>query len=150
MGGKRPAVPTETQVSAGGVVVRRVGNRPQVALISVGPQRRWQLPKGLVEPGETAEAAATREVREEAGVEAELVVPLETIEYWYVGHKDGGRVRFHKKVHFFLFRYRSGDVADHDHEVHEARWVPADEAVTMLAFANERRMVEKAIEMNIP
>jgi 8-oxo-dGTP pyrophosphatase MutT (NUDIX family) len=144
---------TESQVSAGGVVVRRVHDQAQVALIgvpgaagSLGPQKRWQLPKGLVEPGEAPEAAATREVREEAGVDAELIAPVETIEYWYVGQKGKSRVRFHKTVHFYLFRYRSGDVADHDHEVLEARWVPADAAVAMLAFANERRVVQKALE----
>jgi 8-oxo-dGTP pyrophosphatase MutT (NUDIX family) len=134
-------------VSAGGVVVRRVGDREQVALICVGPKRRWQLPKGLVEPGEAAEAAATREVREEAGVEAELIEPVEMIEYWYYGTRGGERVRYHKRVHFFLFRYQRGDVADHDHdhEVVEARWVPAAEAGTMLAFASERKVVEKAL-----
>jgi len=132
-------------VSAGGVVVRRISGRPQVALICVGPQRRWQLPKGLVEADESPEAAATREVREEAGVEAEPVAAVDTVDYWYFATRGGERVRFHKKVHFYLFLYRSGDVADHDHEVHEARWVPATEAGEMLAFANERQVVEKAL-----
>ena len=141
------SVRTETQVSAGGVVVRRIRGRPHVALICVGPKRRWQLPKGLVERGEAPEAAATREVREEAGVEAELTAPVDTIEYWYVATRGGERVRYHKRVHFFLFRYRSGDVADHDHEVLEARWVPAAEAGEMLAFENERQVVEKALAM---
>src|SRR3954470_23816813 len=100
-GGKRPAMRTETQVSAGGVVVRTVQDKPQVALICVGPQRRWQLPKGLVEKGEEPEAAAAREVREEAGVDADLVAPVETTEYWYVAQRGGGRVRYHKTVHFF-------------------------------------------------
>jgi 8-oxo-dGTP pyrophosphatase MutT (NUDIX family) len=140
-------VRTETQVSAGGVVVRRVDGRPEVALICVGPQRRWQLPKGLVEADEAPEAAATREVREEAGLQAELVASVEAIEYWYVGTRGGERVRYHKRVHFYLFRYQSGDVADHDHEVVEARWVPAAEAAEMLAFANERKVVEMAVAM---
>jgi 8-oxo-dGTP pyrophosphatase MutT (NUDIX family) len=138
---------TEQQVSAGGVVARRAGGRVEVVLISVGPQPRWQLPKGLVEPGESAEAAATREVREEAGVAAELAAPIDTVEYWYVGRRGGERVRFHKRVHFFLFHYRAGDVADHDHEVHEARWVLLAEAPGMLAFANERQVVERAAAM---
>jgi 8-oxo-dGTP pyrophosphatase MutT (NUDIX family) len=140
-------VRTETQVSAGGVVVRRVDGRPEVALICVGPQRRWQLPKGLVEADEAPEAAATREVREEAGLQAELVASVEASEYWYVGTRGGERVCYHKRVHFYLFRYQSGDVADHDHEVVEARWVPAAEAAEMLAFANERKVVEMAVAM---
>lgn len=138
---------TEAQVSAGGVVVRGEGDAAEVVLISVGPQRRWQLPKGLVEPGEPPEQTAAREVREEAGVEADLVAPIDVIEYWYVATRGGEKVRYHKRVHFFLFRYRSGDVADHDHEVNEARWVPAGEAPALLAFANERRVVERGLAM---
>lgn len=136
---------TESQTSAGGVVVRGKGNAAKVVLISVGPERRWQLPKGLIEPGEPPEQTAAREVREEAGVEAELIAPIDVIEYWYVATRGRERVRYHKRVHFFLFRYRSGDVADHDHEVHEARWVPAAEAPTLLAFANERRVAEHGL-----
>jgi 8-oxo-dGTP pyrophosphatase MutT (NUDIX family) len=134
---------TEAQVSAGGVVVRGEGDAAEVVLISVGPQRRWQLPKGLVEPDERAEQTAAREVREETGIDADLVTPIDVIEYWYVATRGHEKVRYHKRVHFFLFRYRGGDVADHDHEVHEARWVPAGEAPKLLAFANERRVVER-------
>src|SRR5438876_2724427 len=145
--GGKPSVRTEAQVSAGGVVVRGDGDAAEVVLVSVGPQRRWQLPKGLVEPGEPPEQTAAREVREEAGVEAELVAPIDVIEYWYVATHGRERVRYHKRVHFFLFRYLRGDVADHDHEVHEARWVPAAEAPALLAFANERQVVEGGLAM---
>ena len=137
---------TEAQVSAGGVVVRGAGDAAEVVLVSVGPQR-WQLPKGLVEEGEPPEQTAAREVREEAGVEADLVAPIDVIEYWYVATRGRERVRYHKRVHFFLFRYRSGDVADHDHEVHEARWIPADEAPALLSFANERRVAEHGLSI---
>jgi 8-oxo-dGTP pyrophosphatase MutT (NUDIX family) len=111
----------------------------------VGERRRWQLPKGTVDPGETPETAALREVREEAGVEAELLEPLDRVEYWYYATEAEGRVRFHKLVHFYLMAYRAGDVRDHDHEVHEARWVPIEEAITLLAFENERKVVERAL-----
>ena len=140
-------VPTKTQISAGGVVFRRRGSRMEVALISVGERVRWQLPKGLVHRGEATEAAALREVREETGLETEMLAPIETVEYWYVSTERGARVRFHKFVHFYLLRYKSGDVADHDHEVNEARWFPVDEAVEALAFANEKKIVDKAREM---
>ena len=142
---RRP-IPTEEQTSAGGVAFRRLGGRVEVALVKTKPKGRWQLPKGIVDPGETPEATALREVREEAGLDTELVAPLDVIAYWYVGQRGGGRVRYHKRVHFFLLAYRAGDVRDHDHEVEEARWVAVEEAGAMLAFPNERRVVEMAME----
>ena len=136
----------QLQISAGGVAYRRASGGVEVALISVGPRRRWQLPKGHVDQGESSEQAALREVREEAGIGTELVGPLGKVEYWFVVTEQGERVRFHKFVHFYLLEYRDGDVADHDHEVHEARWIPIDEAVRCLAFDNERQMVQLARE----
>ena len=145
-----PRIRTESQISAGGVVYRRDAGRAAiaVALICVGAKRRWQLPKGIVDQGESAETTAVREVREEAGVDATLVAPLETIEYWYVGtERTGERVRFHKFVHFFLLEYQAGDVEDHDAEVEEARWIPLADADGVLAFASERKILKQAAEL---
>ena len=136
-------VPVREQVSAGGVVFRRVGERIEVVIVGVGPQNRWQLPKGLVEKDEKPESAAVREAHEEAGVATEVVSHIETVEYWYAGLDGGEKVRFHKRVHFYLMRYLSGDPKEHDWEVNDARWVPIDDAVGQLAFENERRVVEE-------
>jgi 8-oxo-dGTP pyrophosphatase MutT (NUDIX family) len=138
-------LPTQVQVSSGGVAFRRNADASvDVALILVGQRARWQLPKGTIEAGEAPEAAALREVREETGLSTQIIEPLEVIEYWYVGDQAGRRIRFHKKVHFFLMHYLGGDVADHDHEVIDARWMPIDEAIEKLSFKNERMVVEKA------
>ena len=141
-------MPTLEQISAGGVAFRRTGGGdsggPEIALILVGPQGRWQLPKGLVNTGETPESAALREVAEEAGIETALVEPIDVIEYWYYGSRGVQKVRYHKKVHFFLLEYVTGDVANHDDEVEEARWVGLEAAKDMLSFASERKVVEKA------
>ena len=140
-------VPVKEQVSAGGVVFRGDKGKIEVVIVSVGGQNRWQLPKGMVEKGESPETAAVREAREEAGVASEVVQLIETIEYWYAGLDNGIRVRFHKRVHFYLLRYLSGETKDHDWEVNEARWVPIDDATSQLAFDNERRVMERAREL---
>lgn len=135
------------QVSAGGVAFRWHDSEPEIAIVSVKPKLRWQLPKGIVDAGETPQVTAVREVREEAGVETDLIKLIETIEYWYRSLKYGKPVRYHKFVHFYLLEYKSGDVANHDHEVEESRWVRFDEALEMLDFKSERDVVEKAREM---
>ena len=128
------------EFSAGGVVVRRMEGRPFVVVVRVR-DAILALPKGHPNGDESAAAAARREVREETGVEAELVEKLGDIRYWYA---RGGR-RVMKIVSFFLFRYRSGDVADHDHEVEEALWIPLEEAPERLAYQGERQMAESAL-----
>ena len=129
---------TEHQVSAGGLVVRG----GEVLLISTSSGRRWQLPKGRVEPGETPPEAAVREVREETGVSGAVVAALPDIEYWFVERRE---VRVHKRVHYFLLSYLSGDCADFDRrEVSGAAWLPWEEALRRLSFDNERRVVAEA------
>jgi len=132
----------QRELSAGGVVVR------DGQVIVIVPTRRGAqgqrvlgLPKGHVDPGETAEQAARREVREEAGVDAELVERLGDVRYFY--QRDGQRI--FKMVRFFLFDYRAGALEDHDDEVEEARWMPLEEAATALSYRGEREMVQRAL-----
>ena len=140
-------LPVREQVSAGGVVFRRDGELVDVVIVAVGNNNRWQLPKGLIDKDEKPEIAAVREAREEGGIESEVVGHIETVEYWYAGLDGGERVRFHKRVHFYLLRYLSGDTSNHDWEVNEARWVPIDDAKSQLAFDNEQRVVERAKQL---
>jgi 8-oxo-dGTP pyrophosphatase MutT (NUDIX family) len=137
---------SDFEVSAGGVVVR--GDETVVIVPrKPGPegQRTLALPKGHLDDGESMEQAAAREVQEETGVEAELVARLGDVKYWY--RRKNGRPR-PKQVTFYLFEYRSGDVADHDHEVLEALWMPLEEARTALTFPGEREMVERALVLH--
>lgn len=140
-GSRAKAAPRE--ISAGGVVVRRKD------LVVIVPTRRaadgsrvLSLPKGHVDPGETPVQAAQREVREEAGVVAEPVRELGESRYWY--RRDGRTIG--KSVHFYLFRYVSGDTADHDDEVEEARWLALTQAAKQLTYPAEREMVVRAME----
>jgi 8-oxo-dGTP pyrophosphatase MutT (NUDIX family) len=128
------------EFSSGGVVVRRMRGRPFVAVVRVRDEV-LALPKGHPEPGESSAQAAQREVREEAGLETELVEKLDDIRYWYA--RDGERVM--KIVSFFLFRYLAGSVENHDHEVEEALWIPLEEAPDRLAYRGEREMAAIAL-----
>jgi 8-oxo-dGTP diphosphatase len=140
-------IPTKSQVSAGGVAYRHKSGRLEVALISVGEQGRWQLPKGMIGEAEAVEKAAMREVREETGLKTEMVAPIDKVEYWFYSNSRGRRIRFHKVVHFYLLKCISGDVSDHDDEVNEARWFEIQEAIQALTFPNEKAIVQAADEM---
>ncbi len=131
--------PRIRQHSAGGVVVRRDSGEPEFLAIKPAHRDRWQLPKGTIDRGETSQQAAVREVREEGGVHARIVSDLGPIQFFY---QAGGR-RFAKTVDFYLMTYESGDPADHDHEVEEARWFSLHDATT-LAFPTEQGLVERA------
>jgi 8-oxo-dGTP pyrophosphatase MutT (NUDIX family) len=130
------------EFSAGGVVLRD----GQVVVIvpvkrAADGSRVLALPKGHPDGDETPEQAARREVAEEAGVTGELIEPLGDVTYNY--ERKGHSVA--KVVRFFLFEYRAGDVADHDHEIEEARWMPLAEAARELTYAGEREMVQRAM-----
>ncbi|MEA2245223.1 MAG: hypothetical protein QOD24_4779 [Solirubrobacteraceae bacterium] len=132
-----------SEFSAGGVVFNAARD-----VVVIVPTRRaadgsrvLALPKGHPDGAESPAEAALREVREETGVEAEVIESLGQVRYWY---QRGGR-RVAKAVEFFLLRYLSGDVADHDHEVEDACWIPADEAAERLTYDGEREMVRRAL-----
>lgn len=129
------------EVSAGGVVVREGAEGPEVLICKAAGYHKWVLPKGLVDPGETHQQTALREVREEVGVEAEIVGELGQPET-YVYMARGTRV--FKTVHYYLMRYVSGRPEDHDYEIEEARWVRFDEGIEMMGFEGGREMLRRA------
>ena len=137
----------EREFSAGGVLIKTIRGRPMLAAIRPQgkPAGTWALPKGNIDPGETPAETAVREVLEETGVEGALVEKLGDVKYTYTRH---GGVRVFKIVSFFLLRAGRGRLGEIEErmrvEVAEARWLPLDEAPSLLAYGGEREMAEKA------
>ncbi|MGZ8625949.1 MAG: NUDIX hydrolase [Actinomycetota bacterium] len=135
---------TRSEVSAGGVVYRTGDEGIEICLAARRTRRgelAWGLPKGAIEPDETPEEAALREVREESGLDARIEHDLGTIRYFYVW--EGVRVR--KQVRFFLMQATGGDVADHDEEMEDVRWFPVHRATKRAAYRGEREVLERAV-----
>jgi len=134
------------ETSAGGLVVRTEDGTSSVALIGRLDRRgrlRWSLPKGHVEHGETHEQAAIREVEEETGISGRITARLGSVEYTFVAQ---GR-RIHKRVHHYLMEAVAGELSDADIEVTEVAWVPLSDLAGRLAYAGERRLARRAVEL---
>ena len=113
---------------------------PHVALIATRNRTRWGLPKGAVSEGETSEAAALREVREETGIEAKIVKPLDTIEYFF----RAGDTLIQKRVDFYLMEYVAGELQPQLSEVDDVEWVELSAALRRASFDSERKLLEMA------
>jgi 8-oxo-dGTP pyrophosphatase MutT (NUDIX family) len=140
------------EFSAGGLVCRHVRGEWTVCLagrrIHPGSDLVWILPKGHVEDGESMEETARREVREETGLDADIIGRLGDVTYWYARRESEGRAaRVFKRVRFFLMLFQGGRFADRDEEMDDVRWFSIDRAETMLAYANERALIPRACEM---
>ena len=133
--------------------MRTIRGRPMLAAIRPRGRREgiWALPKGRIDPGESAAETAVREVREETGVEGRLVEKLGDVRYVYTASWEGARgERIFTVVSFFLLRAGRGRIGEIDEsmriEVAEARWLPLEEAPRFLAYGGEREMAAKALE----
>lgn len=127
------------EFSAGGIVF----NKGKVLLTKHSQNKHWSFPKGLIDPGQTPEQAAIREVKEEGGVEAEIVDKVGHNKYVYTLNGE----KIFKVVTYFLMKYVSGDIKDHDWEVEEAGWFSPDEAIKQLTFSQDKNLLKKVIAM---
>lgn len=140
------------EFSAGGIVFN---NKGQVLLTKHSQNKHWSFPKGHIDPGQTSEQAAVREVREEGGIKAEIVDKVSYSKYVYTlngparnaSQSDAGGEKIFKVVTYFLMKYLSGDVSDHDWEVEEAGWYFPGAALKQLSFSQDKVLLKKAIEI---
>lgn len=148
---------TIEEISAGGVVYRRIAGEFEFLIGKHSGYHKWVLPKGLVEKGESQMEAATREVGEEVGVVARIMdlAPLKTIEYYYFADLDlsgkttrrvksyqesgGAKTRVHKQVIFYLMELEN-DLGKEGWEMEERKWVSYEEGMKLLAFETEREV----------
>ena len=143
----------ERVISAGGLVFREIGNHVETLLCArtrPGFQGddaplSWRLPKGTPEPGESVEQTAQREVQEETGVQVNVLAPITSIRYFFVGHNDG--VRYDKTVYFYLMEPLGGSTADHDAEFDVVEWWEYGQALELLEYDNERSVLQEAAEL---
>ena len=114
--------------AAGGVVLRD----GRVVVVHRPKYDDWSLPKGKLEPGESWEEAALREVREECGLVCRLEDELAPAHYLSNGRPKTVRWWRMTVVH---------DEVETDDEVDELRWVTPGEAVALLSYGHDRQLV---------
>lgn len=151
------------EISSGGVVIRAIDGVWHVALIEPrkdepisgkalhkASRAVLALPKGLVDPGERPDATALREVKEETGVVAELITKITDIKYVYT-RTWGDHDRVFKVVSFYLLRYVSGEIdnlaSEMRIEVKRALWAPLEKATSLLAYGNERKVIQQVEQL---
>jgi 8-oxo-dGTP pyrophosphatase MutT (NUDIX family) len=133
--------PVSTEYSAGGLVYRKNGTSYDIVVVQRARHEDWSLPKGHIEGGESKEEAALREVEEETGLEAGIVCSLGEIVYFYRRPKEG---LTRKTVYHFLMEALGDELGPPNWEVSEVRWVPINEAHTLLTYKNDLEIIGKA------
>ena len=127
------------EFSAGGIVFKN----GQVLLTQHSQNKHWSFPKGWIDQGESPEEAAIREVKEEGGVEAEIIGKVGYSKFIYTLNGE----KIFKVVTYFLMKYIPGDPKDHDWEVSEAGWYEPEAALKKLDFSQDKDLLKEALEM---
>lgn len=141
---------TSREFSAGGIVFKRENNEIKWLIVQHSQNKKWIFPKGLIGDkvdGESKESTALREVEEEGGIKAKIVLenPF-TSTYFYVFNNT----KIFKTVFYYLMEYTSGNVEDHDFEVSEAKWLTEEEILKTLSFPADKKIFLDAKSKTAP
>jgi 8-oxo-dGTP pyrophosphatase MutT (NUDIX family) len=134
------------QFSAGGIIYKQPNLwlvRKPKANPGFNGSLGWSLPKGLVDQGELTEEAALREVREEAGVEAEIVKKLPELKIFFTNNKGE---KIFKIITYFVMRWKRDLPEGFGDETERVEWLGKDEAGHLLEFDNEKKLLQAAAE----
>lgn len=132
------------EFSAGGIIYKKEQDKIYILLCQHAQHHGWVFPKGLIGDhidGESKEATAVREVKEETGVEAQIIQPLPAMTYWYVW--EGEKIK--KTVYYFLMEYTGGDITKHDTEMEAVEWLPADKVEDRLSYKADKKIWQQAL-----
>jgi 8-oxo-dGTP pyrophosphatase MutT (NUDIX family) len=125
---------SEELTHAGAVAFRKRGERVEFLVVTSSNGQHWVLPKGHIDPGESPQQTALRELAEEAGVGGEILSPLAVKTF----HVPGETAR----VQYFLVRATETRPAEEERTL---AWLGAEEAVTRLSFDDARETVRLAV-----
>ncbi|MBP6913096.1 MAG: NUDIX domain-containing protein [Candidatus Levybacteria bacterium] len=133
------------EFSAGGVVYRNDRGKLEVLVSQHSFHHGWVFPKGLIGDrdhikDEKKEDTAIREVKEETGAEGEIVQELTPITYWYVMEE----IKRRKTVYYFIMHYTGGDITQHDHEMENVEWLPAENVTERLTYKSDKKVFAEA------
>jgi 8-oxo-dGTP pyrophosphatase MutT (NUDIX family) len=143
---KKIARDYEQLKSAGGFMYAIIDGKPKIILIKNRFTKRWVMPKGKLDPGETVEQAAVREVEEETGVKGRILEYLGQNRFFF----SFGKKRYHKTVDVYFMEAVGDTKLDpakfdpHDKFVSDARWFDPDKVAGALPYVNLRPMAKKA------
>ena len=130
---------TKEIVAAGGIVIDTSTGTRRILLVHRPRYNDWSFPKGKLDPGETVERGALREVEEETGLVCRIIREVGTMHYTYRANKNGAPRP--KVVHYFLMERVSGEIHVPGQEVDQAVWFHVDKAFLKLSYERDRKLL---------
>jgi len=136
------------QFSSGGIVYKKEDKKIFILVSQHSQHHGWVFPKGLIGDhikNEGKEETALREVKEETGAIGKIIKALPPVTYWFVFEKE----KIRKTVYYFLMKYLSGDITEHDTEMENVEWLPIADVKDRLTYESDKQVWKQAKELLI-